>query len=544
MNCPKCHQVYQKDKNIPLLLIKCGHTLCHNCATTIFNGKSILCPECNSESLVSSVSTLPMNMALLSISPQPQFKSKFGIEPIVNCELHKKKLEAYCLNDFALLCIDCILVDGHKSHDINSIPEARDKEIEKLQQAFNTANKLESTLRSTLSELEAFKCEIHQRANEKKDCIASIFRDIIKIINERENLLKQGVTNILKKEENNLQKAEKDIREHLESIKLFKESITEIESESAYKLLSKARRRKELLTKANATPPSISFNINFGEIKKSDELTTLRKRLNPNVVQKRGQKVYNTAPSHKNRKTDKKAIKRTSDLTSPKVEHMSKGDHTKSGPLTKAKSGYKEENTPAVLIDLPAKEGPRVLCPGKLQTTNSLSIPKGNSEENASTRLKEERKKRKEELEVVSKITSEQNVKHKKIKNQQIDTSDMLIGYEPSIFFDNSMSPSLHDICFNHGECKKFDLDSLLNNKRQFIYVFCNLLFNFIAGYGETGLYSCERYDVQKDVWGEVKPLATFRSKFPAVYAADGYIYLIGGKYIVILFIRNRVGQN
>lgn len=31
------------------------------------------------------------------------------------CVLHNKKLEAYCLYDKQLLCIDCILSDDHKS---------------------------------------------------------------------------------------------------------------------------------------------------------------------------------------------------------------------------------------------------------------------------------------------------------------------------------------------------------------------------------------------------------------------------------------------
>ena len=31
------------------------------------------------------------------------------------CKLHNKKLEAYCVYDRQLLCIDCILSDDHKS---------------------------------------------------------------------------------------------------------------------------------------------------------------------------------------------------------------------------------------------------------------------------------------------------------------------------------------------------------------------------------------------------------------------------------------------
>ena len=31
-------------------------------------------------------------------------------------------IEAFCEKDKSLLCIDCILEDGHKNHEISSIP--------------------------------------------------------------------------------------------------------------------------------------------------------------------------------------------------------------------------------------------------------------------------------------------------------------------------------------------------------------------------------------------------------------------------------------
>jgi virulence-associated protein VapD len=199
-------------------------------------------------------------------------------------------------------------VDGHKSHDISSIPQARDREIEKLLQAFEVVNKLETTLTSALSDLEAFKCEIRLKADEKISNITSLYRDIINIINERETLLKQGITNTLQKEESNLQRTENSIKEQLANIKLFKESIADVQSESACKLLSKARACKDLLSKANTTPPSISFSINFGEVKKDNELTTLWKILNPGVVHKQGPKFYNTTVTYNNKKTNKVAL--------------------------------------------------------------------------------------------------------------------------------------------------------------------------------------------------------------------------------------------
>ena len=44
------------------------------------------------------------------------------------CKLHPtKKIEAFCEKDFKLLCIDCILSDRHKNHEIVSIAKASEK---------------------------------------------------------------------------------------------------------------------------------------------------------------------------------------------------------------------------------------------------------------------------------------------------------------------------------------------------------------------------------------------------------------------------------
>eukprot|EP00826_Nyctotherus_ovalis_P057938 TRINITY_DN7939_c0_g1_i10.p1 TRINITY_DN7939_c0_g1~~TRINITY_DN7939_c0_g1_i10.p1 ORF type:complete len:346 (+),score=60.65 TRINITY_DN7939_c0_g1_i10:161-1198(+) len=308
MDCPKCHSHYQKETNIPLLLIKCGHTLCNTCATALFSGASITCPECNCESSVSAVSALPKNMALLSISPQAKLKAanlKVDAEAVVSCNAHRKKVEAFCFDDLALLCIDCILVDGHKAHDISSIPQAYDKERERLEKSFEAASKLETTLLTNLENLEAFKHELHLKADEKRDAITSIFREIISTINERENFLKQNIANILEKEESNLHKLEKSIQDHLDHIKSFKESIVDMQSESSCKLLSKAKARKELIAKANAAAPSVSLNVSFGEVKRENELGVLWKMLCPSTVSKQGSKFHNGTASYNNKKTDK-----------------------------------------------------------------------------------------------------------------------------------------------------------------------------------------------------------------------------------------------
>lgn len=50
------------------------------------------------------------------------------------CAAHSKKLEAFCDVDKKVLCIDCILNENHKSHEILALEKASNQE----KQAFDT----------------------------------------------------------------------------------------------------------------------------------------------------------------------------------------------------------------------------------------------------------------------------------------------------------------------------------------------------------------------------------------------------------------------
>jgi len=305
MECPKCHKLYQKDINIPLLLIKCGHTLCDSCATTIFNGKSIVCPECNTESLIPTISALPKNMALLAMSIPIQSQNlpvKTQSESI--CSQHNKKVEAFCQDDRCLLCIDCILLDGHKSHDISPIGKASEQERITIQKELENAIKLEDTLSLMVTDIENFKAELTQRANEKREKVTTVFKEITNVIHERESLLKQNISNILEKEEESLENSLKNIKEHLKSISTFKTSVSLIKSENDCSLLEKSKERQKQAQDANKSPLQVSLNANFPDIKKDSELQILWKILAPQTIPPKPN-LYSTTASYANKRTEK-----------------------------------------------------------------------------------------------------------------------------------------------------------------------------------------------------------------------------------------------
>lgn len=55
------------------------------------------------------------------------------------CEAHDKKIEAFCDLDKKLLCIDCILNENHKNHEILSLEKACTKEKKMFEISLKTA---------------------------------------------------------------------------------------------------------------------------------------------------------------------------------------------------------------------------------------------------------------------------------------------------------------------------------------------------------------------------------------------------------------------
>lgn len=286
MNCPKCKVAYGKDARAPLLLIKCGHSVCHTCATILFDSHIIVCPECGTVSSVDSVSQLPKNMALFTMTQEQNLN---GINPInakekqidPQCENHQKKLEAFCNDDKCLLCINCILLDGHKSHDIMPIVQASSKGRDQLHKDFETCTKIEGKLKLLMTEIANFRVQLVTDANIKREKVTTVYKEITNIIQERESILKQNIANLLEKEESVLESHIKKIEEQLSNISLFKTEVEQSKNENDCQLLRKLRQRLNQATESNKALPNILFTLNYPDVRKENEVAVLCKLINP-----------------------------------------------------------------------------------------------------------------------------------------------------------------------------------------------------------------------------------------------------------------------
>ncbi|CAI2383660.1 unnamed protein product [Moneuplotes crassus] len=165
MECPSCKSKYNTQFHMPRVLTKCGHSLCEKCIRKIIirveQGYTQNCKECGSlitydtsvpakessqlseDYIHNIVHTFPKNLALLKDFKVDQSLST--LEHQMNCENSKTKetqqteeedkgsdenfcedhpeklIEAFCVDDSCLLCLECILSNNHRGHEVSSV---------------------------------------------------------------------------------------------------------------------------------------------------------------------------------------------------------------------------------------------------------------------------------------------------------------------------------------------------------------------------------------------------------------------------------------
>lgn len=163
MNCKQCALPYNNGKNVPQLLPRCGHTVCSACLQLDFASGRYKCLECSVVNFAEIIDDFPKNLTLLSIS-SPHKVSKnysepsrkvikrdnysdnislnrddissmgkcginfFSVDNLDNiCLFHKKPIEAYCIDEKMLLCVQCLIDKTHHDHKVTDISKAYDK---------------------------------------------------------------------------------------------------------------------------------------------------------------------------------------------------------------------------------------------------------------------------------------------------------------------------------------------------------------------------------------------------------------------------------
>eukprot|EP01017_Pseudomicrothorax_dubius_P008719 TRINITY_DN1287_c0_g1_i4.p1 TRINITY_DN1287_c0_g1~~TRINITY_DN1287_c0_g1_i4.p1 ORF type:complete len:819 (-),score=157.68 TRINITY_DN1287_c0_g1_i4:215-2671(-) len=264
---------------------------------------------------LTNVSNLPKNLALLHAkTSKVSDKAKEALdtsgistsraEPLAKCSKHQKRIEAFCEKDKELLCISCILEDGHRHHEINSLNIAAERERCSLFKNHDNLSFLEEKMKNMLRQIEEYRFTLTVEAEKSRKEVTSFFNEIRKIVNEREMSLKSRITEQLAKEETSLSQQEIRITEQLTQVTAMIAEITKSDEENDLKLLSASLKRIQMISKATAPIDNLDLYIPFNEINRESEMHQLSKLIIPTkttsqpVPQKQTSKpITTTAPS-------------------------------------------------------------------------------------------------------------------------------------------------------------------------------------------------------------------------------------------------------
>ena len=271
MQCPNCKLSYNKETRSPLLLITCGHSLCSTCASSLFSQQEIVCPECKKTCVVESVGKLPKNIALLMVTGSP--------EVLQMCAIHGKKIEGFCEDDKKLLCINCILIDGHKTHEVSPIRQAVLKAKQELVKDMELAIQLKGKLNNFVNDIENIKHHLVDKTNKKQEEVDLLYKEIIDVITAYKDTLKEIINGIMVKEEVSLDEQAQNYKYQLKLIEEFKELIQTLQNKSDYEILNGLASKRQTAIQATKTLKEIMYMPRFPEIVKESELNTLWKLL-------------------------------------------------------------------------------------------------------------------------------------------------------------------------------------------------------------------------------------------------------------------------
>jgi influenza virus NS1A-binding protein len=281
MECYECHLEFEEPHRIPRILTTCGHSLCQSCLNTLWKGSCLSCPQCHVKNPAASVLSFPANLALI------QIKQK---SPIDTCEIHSKAIEAYCNTDKKVLCVSCILDDGHKSHDITSISKAalRQKEILNTYSSSILAN--ETLINKEEQELDQIGKSLKENFEKLQEEFHAIYETIKETIDQREAENTEKMKNVLQAELNGIENRHNLNQKQLCIIQSFKNELLRNEVESDLEIMSKASKRENLAKQAS---------LKTSGLPKTDPCTQFSRDSEANFFWKMIKQVFACAPKAK-----------------------------------------------------------------------------------------------------------------------------------------------------------------------------------------------------------------------------------------------------
>ena len=259
MLCKACNKQYNDGINMPRILIACGHTECEDCIQKHLSLSKIQCAECGKYSKANTPIEFPQNLMLLNMVANIEK----GIQKVVLCPNHSKQLEAFCEQEKSLICIDCILMSGHKSHEINSIPVASEREKARMKETHAICEEIGGQLNKVSEQIRSYKLHITEASNQSINEISTVINELRNIIDKFENEIKDQILSIIEADNIKLQEFDNEIFQQKGMIELFNKEYAKISTEDNILILQSKIKREELSEMSTKMPPNFNLDTQF-----------------------------------------------------------------------------------------------------------------------------------------------------------------------------------------------------------------------------------------------------------------------------------------
>ena len=200
VTCALCLDLFKRPKKLP-----CDHVYCRDClrgmALRSLNA-TISCPECRTLTQVpgNDVNNFPtafQTNRLIEAFQQVQIRVETDSPNVTEmCQVHPaQQLAIYCETCKKQLCRDCVLMSKeHVKHEYGFFAQVAPSYRKKLVSEKSQITAQESTILSTLGEIEAEETNVENHARKCQDDVESTFEELISVLQTYKQAMKDEAT--------------------------------------------------------------------------------------------------------------------------------------------------------------------------------------------------------------------------------------------------------------------------------------------------------------------------------------------------------------
>ncbi|EAS03065.2 kelch motif protein (macronuclear) [Tetrahymena thermophila SB210] len=205
-----------------------------------------------------------MSQQLFQRIHQPQEGYKMKKNPIkmkiIALNIKRNTKKAFCMSDKVLLCINCILEENHKSHELESIQNARNGEMKTVEKHLAKAEHLKQKIVNSINSIQESTSQLSKITDKSLHEITHFYNNIRKIVNEREEKQKNRVKEQMEKEEANLNIQQKSFQSVLQKIEEQSTQYKDLSNLSPILFLKQSNKRKQSMQEATIEESALNVS--------------------------------------------------------------------------------------------------------------------------------------------------------------------------------------------------------------------------------------------------------------------------------------------